>query len=679
MDTGASAWNYERWSNELDRYFLREPADHPIVLSVDAETLADLTGQDGNEVAAALAESVRSGVMPGYRFGAIAERCSSWADGDRQSAPPSLPLLAVTVLAASMMNRSAEVGAHNYYRRLRQLLDPSDNLPGMPGDYGATIPRLWRQLETWLNDEMCGARGILTLPSDEVLARNPYRKNIGHALQHALFRASDRRRLVAFFRAVGLEPREEEIAAVELRRTLSLWASRRLPQARRLHSLATEAEHETYCLRLLERHAEDWNGLWDDPESGNPVSPMRLCLTTRPRSLGIVLPRDDRMPLQTSIHWGDRTIRLSSSISEPYFHPVPLPVPISAEILSSDLTVVGHDIGAALEAKTIHALRYDEYLGAWVSTDSIAFGELHYLLTHDDELAELMQFTRSEGIDIAQVAGFADLAPTRWNVISGFRIPRRPATDPPSAVATLLRSGGGLRLRLVGGLRVPEFTRAYLTGGAPLLALPAGMQSERIILLRARTDERLSLRSESSEYPLEKLQLDEGLYHIQCGAAHLSFDLVDGLVETAGDGAGSVSTPGRTTAMRGIHGCAHREHRPVTVPAPSEGEQCVLVGPGPKDLEIVELPVWLSALAGGGGLSWTATAEWLSFEPVWRLTKPGSQAERYEVARIGDAPPQPGPHSEEWVGLIGRAELTDSDADAAALWQQYVAAAEASP
>ena len=387
-------WEYERWSAALDRQFLHEPADDPIVLCVDPETLANLTGQDGEESATALARCVGSEVMPGYRFGAIARRCDRWASGGRLSAPPSLPLLAVTVLAASRMDRSAEVGAHNYYRRLRELLDPSDNQHGMPGDYGPAVPMLWRQLETWLNDELGGSRGILTLPSEEELAHTKYRKNIGYALQHALFRASDRRRLVAFLRAVGLEPGEEEIEAVELRRTLALWASRRLPQAERLYRLATEPEYETYCLRLLQRQAEDWDGRLDDPETGKPVSPIRLCLTTRPRSLEVVLPRDDRMPVATTIDWDGEVIQLLSSTSDPYFQPVPLPIAISSEFLSADFAVVGPHIGAALEAKTIHAFRYDEYLGAWISTDSISFGELHYLLTHDDELADLMQFTR---------------------------------------------------------------------------------------------------------------------------------------------------------------------------------------------------------------------------------------------------------------------------------------------
>ena len=614
--------------------------------------------------------------MPGYRFRAIAARCSRWAVGDRQSGPPSLPLLAATVLAASMMDRSVNMGAHNYYRRFRQLLDPSDDHSGMPGDYAAIVPMLWRQLETWLNAEMSGNRGILTLPSDELLDRNPYRKNIGHALQQALFRASDRRRLVSFFNAVGLEPSEEEIEAVELRRALALWAGRRLPQAERLYRLATTAEHEAYSLQLLQRQAEGWDGRLDDPETGNPVSPIRLCLTTRPRSLGIVLPRDERMPLQTSIGWGNETIELSCSASVPYFDPVPLPISISNDILTEDLTVVGPAIGAAHDASSVYALRHDEYLGAWVSTNSIAFGELHYLVAHDSALAELIEFARSEGIAIAQVAGFADLVPRGWSVMSGFRVLRRPAAEPPSAVATLLRSGGGPRLRLVGGLRVPEFNRAYLTGGAPLLALPAGIQTQRITLHRASTDETMTLRPESSEYPLDKLQLDEDLYHVQYGAARLSFDLIDGLVETAGDGAGSVSTPGRTTSLHGVHGRVRQALHPVTVAAPLEGEQCVLVGPGPNDLEIVELPVWLSDLVGGGGLSWRATAEWLSFEPVWRLTKQTPGAEHYEVARVGNAPPQPGPHSDEWTGLIRRARVTDADADTTALWQQYAAAAE---
>ena len=683
MNSDVGAWDYDRWSAELDRHFLHEPENHPIVLCVDAETLADLTGQDGEEAAAALTHCVGSLVMPGYRFGAIAARCRRWSVGDRQSAPPSLPLLAATVLAASMMDRSAEVGAHNYYRRFRQLLDPSDDQPGMPGDYAALVPTLWRQLETWLNIEMRGTRGVLTLPSDELLDQNRYRKNIGHSLQQALFRASDRRRLVAFFSTVGLEPDEEnfdeEIEAIELRRALALWAGRRLPQARRLHSLATEREHEKYCLRLLKREAEDWDGRLDDPETGNPVSPIRLCMTTRPPSLGLVLPRDERMPLKTTISWNDEAIQLSASSSEPYFRPVPLPIPVRTGILSDELILGGPEIGAVLEAKPIHALRYDEFVGAWVSADSIAFGEVHHLLAHSDEVSDLLQFVRSERIDITQDAKFAAAAPPHWSVISGFRLDRRPAAKPPRALATLLRSGGGPRLRLVGGLRLLDFPRAYLTGGAPLIALPAGIQSEQITLRPQGTDETRSVRSESSEYPLDRLQLSEGLYYIECGAARLSFDLVDGLVETAGDGAASVRTPGRTTSLSGIHGCTRAESRPVTVQAPSQGEQCVLVGPGPNDLEIVEIPVWLSDLAGEGGLSWTATAEWLSFEPVWRLTKTGPRFNPYEVTRLGDAPPQPGSHANEWAGLIKQAALADPDVETAALWQLYVAAADGSP
>ena len=670
-------WDYERWTTELERHFLQEPAGHPIVLCVDTDTLAIMTSEDGEAAAAALIDCVANEVMPGYRFWRVAMWCRRWALDEMQSAPPSLPLLAVAVLAASRMDRAADVGAHNYYSRFRQLFEPSSNQTGMPGNYGAVVPGLWRELETWLNDHLGGERGILTLPSDAALARNPYRKNIGHALQQALFRASDRRRLEAFFRSVGLEPGEEEIAAGELRRTLALWAGRRLPQAERLHNLATEPEHESYCLRLLQRAAEDWNGLLDDPESGKPVSTMRFCLAKRPPSLSVVLPWDERLPSETAIPWRNEAIRLTSDMSAPYFDPVPLPISISEEVLSRDLTLTGPDICAALEAKPVHALRYDEYLGAWVSTESLEFGELHHLLVRDNEVVALREFARSEGIKIRDVPGLAGLSPPGWTVISDFRILSRPVAEPPGAIAALLRSGGGPRLRLVGGLQVPEFNRAYLTGGAPLLALPEGMATNAITLQRMSTGEELVVRAESSEYPLDKLQLDEGQYLVQFGESSLSFDLVDGLVETAGEGAGSVGTRARTTSMRGLHGYDHGGIHPVTVSTPAEGQQCVLVGPGPHDLEIVEIPMWLSDLAGGGGLSWTATAEWLSFTPVWRLIKTGPDAERYMVTRLGDERPHPVPHGEAWVGLIKRAELAETDADTVELWQRYVDAAEA--
>ena len=51
-----------------------------------------------------------------------------------------------------------------------------------------------------------------------------------------------------------------------------------------------------------------------------------------------------------------------------------------------------------------------------------------------------------------------------------------------SPLAALLRSGGGARLRLVGGLKLPHLHHAYLVGGAPFLALPEGIE-ERTFLL----------------------------------------------------------------------------------------------------------------------------------------------------------------------------------------------------
>ena len=96
--------------------------------------------------------------------------------------PPSLPLLALTVLAASLMQREGDVASHNFYRRFREQLDPLDDQPGIPGDFGDWIPSLWRQLERWLNEHLGGASGVVVLQSQEALDHNPYGKNIAHAI-----------------------------------------------------------------------------------------------------------------------------------------------------------------------------------------------------------------------------------------------------------------------------------------------------------------------------------------------------------------------------------------------------------------------------------------------------------------------------------------------------------------
>ena len=207
-------WSYDRWTRELARFFFSGSDSTPVVaFCADGATLATLTGASEPVAIESLRAAVALYVMPGYRFGNIGRLAVEWERDGMMGMPPSLPLLALTVLAASLMQREGDVASHNFYRRFREQLDPSDDQPGIPEDFGDWIPSLWRQLERWLNDHLGGASGVLLLQSQEALDHNPYGKNIAHALQQAVFRVSDRRHLYRFFRAIGVDPEEDDAAA----------------------------------------------------------------------------------------------------------------------------------------------------------------------------------------------------------------------------------------------------------------------------------------------------------------------------------------------------------------------------------------------------------------------------------------------------------------------------------
>lgn len=242
-------WSYDRWTRELARFFF--DGNYPgeiVAFCADGPTLSTMTGEPEMVAIESLRAAVKPLVMPGFRFEFIGGLSKEWERDGMVGPPPSLPLLALTVLAASLMQRQGDVASHNFYRRFRQQIDPLDDQPGIPGDFGDWVPGLWRQLERWLNDHLSGGSGALVLQSQETLAHNAYSKNIAYPLQQAVFRISDRRHLYRFFRAIGVDPEDDDAEPTELRRALAIWAARHQPGAARLARLATEPSFESYCL-----------------------------------------------------------------------------------------------------------------------------------------------------------------------------------------------------------------------------------------------------------------------------------------------------------------------------------------------------------------------------------------------------------------------------------------------
>ncbi len=177
--------SYDEWSQLLADFFFDEAHDeNDVLFAVDPTTLAEILDDNESVAVRNLSDAVAVLVMPGFGFRRIRRKVIQWRASGASGPHPGLPLLALTVLAASRMGESTRFAAHNYYVPLRRLLDPSDAGRGAPGNFTDHIEYLWKDLAIWANEDLEGKRGRLTV-------RDPGRlRFIGLAMQHALVRSS---------------------------------------------------------------------------------------------------------------------------------------------------------------------------------------------------------------------------------------------------------------------------------------------------------------------------------------------------------------------------------------------------------------------------------------------------------------------------------------------------------
>lgn len=654
-DRDHNTWSAEQWTDALaSRYFSSAFAGEPVTFCTDADEIAAVRGRPASLAIKELSAVVGREVMPRHNYRRLWQRCQRWQDDGCDGPPPSLPLLALNVLAASRMTASA-VGAANFYTPYRQLLDPTDDQPGMPGDYNRYVPRMWEQLSWWLSEHLGGERGISTVTKHEHFV------NIGYARQQAVLHASDRRRLHRFLRSIGFEPGDDVIAD-ELRQALKIWARRLGPVGDRLVRLATDQTLEPYANELLRRVAEGWDGRTRDPRTGVIALPIRVLIEDRPFAIGLAVRRQVDDPTAIDLAHDGSTMQLTSQGG--FYSPAPMPLDL-AEVLDSGIELSGEAASVTFDPAPIHALIYDDGLAGWVSANGISFGEVHCLLVRREVWADVQRWIVEEGLVGAIDTTATQHLPNDWLLIRRFRIDARPQHRPPAEIADLLGSSGGARTRLVGGLTVAGLRRTYLVGGLPFLAIPS---DEDAVPVELQLDglQAVRLRAEGGELSLNIINLGPGAYQITHPRGGLSFDVVDGMSRQPGSDVGTVHQAGVDgRSVQGLVATVPAPRPPVAVAVPHEGT-CVVLGPRPGDVALVETPRWLSGPLGE--LSWDATDVWCDFDPVWLITLASS----YTATLIEAHEPQPGPAGSSWEGLVMRAELAScNDAAAVELWQRY--------
>jgi len=130
----------------LQLFFNDANAGEEILFAVDERSLAEASGLPEDATSESLASAVRMIVGPHWVLTSLSRRIWRWRRDGQQGAHPALPLLAMTVLAASHMGELSYFAAHNYYVPLRRLFNADDKERGAPGTFMDHIEYFWMTL-----------------------------------------------------------------------------------------------------------------------------------------------------------------------------------------------------------------------------------------------------------------------------------------------------------------------------------------------------------------------------------------------------------------------------------------------------------------------------------------------------------------------------------------------------
>ncbi|MFG1617914.1 hypothetical protein ACGFI3_34620 [Nonomuraea wenchangensis] len=537
----AFLWDcYDAWQRALAaEFFGREHAGQAVVFHIDDDVAQTI--REKHQLPESLAQAVKPHIDLGQRshaFGTILARAQAL---ESEAQPPrSLPLLAVSVLAASRMSRDAEIQAINYFTPLKRLLygegaDDNDRKRDALDQSFGQVVELWQQLDRWLRSNK-GAFGVSTITPDKFSNR----ARIGYPLSQALARLADRQKLTQFFSDAEITPGKTYSSAYLLR-MLDAWTNHGRKRFSRRFEAAL-AEREPAFASLIVREAHGWDGKVLDSGGSGHLLRLRLAFNHKRARLFWVAP------IATGISGGTLTsggteIGFESDLS-PYYEGIerlPLtPASIAMPLRVHGRAAAGDPLVAKYSPQEIILFREDPHLGCWVSQDSVEAHEEHLLLVSPEQQAEVRQ--------VLQVAtsGFVAVPPPLFAAVlpNGWRLYRNVCFEDPAALsrvsrrhtetAARLRPNPIGRPKLVGGLPVLKElgSHHYLQGGAPDLLLPAaGDGSRRVSVSLGGRTPRTDFRATGYPIPLPQDMLGPGRHEISADDAVLSLTIHERVVD----------------------------------------------------------------------------------------------------------------------------------------------------
>jgi hypothetical protein len=644
----AAPVTYNDWSRALrERYFIPENNGVPVTFFVDDDAIAELGGKASHE------EGVRdfAGRVHGQLIHAddenpfvlIEKRAADWEHSGWKGDPPSLPLLAACVLAATRMARTGEISTNNYYVPFWALIGLSRSPARMRG-YSDSIPWLWQQLAKWLDRVQDGRLGKSTITP------HPALKLIGYSLSQALFRRSDRDKLFRFFQWFGLKP-GSSFDARELLAYYRLWIGKSNLSAG-AKRMAEDRGFEPQLLSLLDDLAKSWDGGTID-DLGRREAQIHVALDFSEEPLGalwLLAERPRRSPAEVEVRDGEgNQLRLRSQRDGWFDQDL---VPLKAGNLDGGVALTGEGLSLKLTPGPVYVLAEDDSVGFYTSQSKTERRREYFVLAKADLEDRLDTYLTRHAIAGWQAHRPSNLPPN-WVARRRVAVAVPPTEEVPPELSILVPAPQ-LRPSLWGGLPLPSGRSVYMLGGEPELLIPP----EIVDLVPEVTvdGQAIAVPQSGLDLELRSLGLSAGLHEIIAGPTSLRFSTIASIERVVAECCGSVTaqvgspkSPRPTKPGLGIRVCgAVVSGEPSLVPPslhppailPRGRQRYVLLGSHPGQvIEVAEPkpPSWLKRIP----LYPVAFELQTEYAVVWLLML--THRGKWEVRLKVENPPNPVP------------------------------------
>ena len=548
--------SYEVWNDLITDYFFnKNETGQDVAFSVDAEVLSALSDLAKIEAEESLRKAIESLVSKNWSIENLVVKVKNWSrDSNRAEINfPAVAFLAFTVLAASKMGEEesevASFASHNYYKPLRRLLNPQDESAGAPGNFTDHIECLWAELSNWLENDLKSSRGNLQITSPK------NHRYVELCTQHAILRASDRRRLFEFFE--DLEIDNVDFAIAEIKQHLGSWCSRReQPWSKRIQSVLENPDLALYCDALIKNEIKRYKSR--QTYQGSIGSSIRLALDfndyAADPSLSLALSANQQHPNTIAFTEEEKYVKKTAR----WFLPFVTDVNRVREAFANGVTMrMQNSYTFSFDCDSAYIFSYENDLTTWISRSRAELGTLHCLLVPTNRLAEVELFLRSvcstdQAEELTSQQLSENSAAYGWSLIKNIRIDVNfdQATKIPSFLTNIFNFRNGYRLKVMGGLPIGIISNVYLVNGEPRITLSESSGSKNLHVNSHLFGQReFKLSDHGTEVELWALNLrkdpnlvgmDPGFFEFSDGVSKVTVEIKDAIVEEAGQGADSL-------------------------------------------------------------------------------------------------------------------------------------------